>query len=108
MNKNFLYALGAIIFFAASAFLGYRLYHEIISSEKEVTSNFSQNNEENGVPSEQNPNEGRIIQESRNNSSDDSDSDVVSNENEEKFNSDKDEEEAADDGVMVEVESDDE
>jgi hypothetical protein len=125
MNKNFLFALGGIIFFAASAFLGYRLYHEATSSQKdaaiscdqssgdcgkkkEVINDSSQNNEVGNVPSEQKPNEGRVIQESKNNSSDDLDSDVVLNKNKEKFNSDKDDEKETDDGVTVEVESDDE
>ena len=107
MNKNFLYASGAIIFLVASVFLGYRLYYEIISSGKEAINNSPQNNEENNVPSDQNPNEGRIIQESQNNSVDNSDSNVVSNENEEKFNSDKDDEKETADGVAMEVESDD-
>jgi hypothetical protein len=115
MNKKLLFTFGGVIIVTAAVFLLYYYSHSENSlpqkadtSDKKVMNDYSQNNEVDNVPSEQKPNEGKVMQESKKNPNDDPDFDVVSNKNKEKFNSDKDEEKETDDGVTVEVESDDE
>ena len=112
--KILFFALGVIVFLAASAFLWYRIYHEDLSAKqpgagtKEIINNSSSNaNKESGALPEQKPEEKRVSQESTNSSSSDLDQDKASDENSKKFNSNKDEEET-NDGVTVEVEPDDE
>ena len=111
--KLFFFASGTIILFGATFFLWYHyLYRGDSSVEqadtKEIIDNSSKNNEENIARPEQKTEESKVLPESKTRPGGDSDSDAISNENSKKFNSDEDDAEETDDGVTVEVESDDE
>ena len=112
--KFLLFMLGGIVLLTGAVFLWRHYFQQEKSPakenfEKSVTGN-SFENKESGVFSEQKTGE-RKIQENSNGvsaSNSDKDADELTSENNKKFDSNEDNDEETDDGITVEIETDDE
>ena len=113
MHKKLLFVLGGLILLAATVFLWYSYSNRTDSPEKKIDAkkeidDLSGNND-NGDSHDKKFEEEKVSREITNeNLSDIPDPDEISNKNTAKFDSDEDEEEETDDGVTIEVETDDE